>query len=184
MGEARKQSFEILNGESFVVRTAAPDDAAKVRALMKMIMEEAPYLVTTEAEFTITVDQEKQFLEQMNGDYGKLAIVAERENEIIGFLDFHNGNRHRTAHQGSFGMTVKKEYRQLGVGTALLKTLLQWAEDHPLIEKVCLEVFAENEAAISLYKRFGFREEGVKRKAVKTSAGTYHDLLLMARFIG
>jgi RimJ/RimL family protein N-acetyltransferase len=45
------------------------------------------------------------------------------------------------------------------VGTALLQALLEWAESSPVIEKVCLDVFATNEPAIRLYKNLGFIEE-------------------------
>ncbi|CAM5222958.1 hypothetical protein UACE39S_06348 [Ureibacillus acetophenoni] len=115
-------------------------------------------------------------------DNGKLAILAEYQGNIIGFLDFHNGGKKRTQHQGEFGMSVAEAFRNQGVGRALLKCLLDWAKDHPLIEKVCLEVFAENTNAIALYKKFGFVEEGRKQKAIKVSDEKYHDLILMAYF--
>jgi len=79
-------------------------------------------------------------------------------------------------------MSIAKAYRNQGVGKSLLKVLLDWAEENPLIEKVCLEVFAENENAIALYKRTGFVEEGRSRKAVKINEEQYHDLILMAYF--
>jgi ribosomal protein S18 acetylase RimI-like enzyme len=42
------------------------------------------------------------------------------------------------------------------VGTALLRTLLEWAEANPLIEKFGMEVVATNETAIRLYRKLGF----------------------------
>ncbi|MEK6454291.1 N-acetyltransferase [Caldifermentibacillus hisashii] len=80
-------------------------------------------------------------------------------------------------------MSVAQEYRNLGVGRALLKILLNWAKDNPIIEKVYLEVFAKNTAAIALYKKSGFIEEGRKVKGVKIDQQTYDDILLMAQFV-
>ncbi len=80
-------------------------------------------------------------------------------------------------------MSVKNGFRGQGIGTALLAALLDWAKENPLIEKVCLEVVADNTNAIRLYQKFGFVEEGVKKKAAKIDDGTYWDLILMARFV-
>jgi RimJ/RimL family protein N-acetyltransferase len=171
------------SGRSIVVRTALPEDADRVVAFVKEVAAEAPYLLTTEAEMAVTSEQQKQWLQQMIDGPGKLAIVAEQEGGIIGFLDFHNGNKQRTKHQGSFGMGVKKDFRGQGVGKALLAALLDWATEHPFIEKVCLEVVADNTNALRLYQTFGVAEEGVKKNAIKIDDKTYWDLIMMARFV-
>ncbi|MFD1427841.1 GNAT family N-acetyltransferase [Kroppenstedtia sanguinis] len=89
-----------------------------------------------------------------------------------------------TSHTGFFGMSVSQPWRGRGVGSALLQTLLDWAETHPTIEKVCLEVFADNDRAISLYHRLGFQEEGRWNRQVKTGEGKYVDLLQMGPVCG
>ncbi|WP_147534469.1 GNAT family N-acetyltransferase [Bacillus marasmi] len=183
MGDFGAKKFTAKNGEGFTVRTALPNDAAQVLTLNKAIFAEAPYLLTTQAEFTITPEQEQQFLQQTLDAPGKIALVAATETEIIAFLHFENGHRQRIQHQGTLSMSVKREFRNEGVGTALLKSLLEWAETNPLIEKVCLEVFADNIPAINLYKTLGFTEEGLKKRAIKKSNHDYHDLVLMARFV-
>jgi len=183
MGEIEKKHLSMKSEENFAVRTAMPIEADRIISFTRKVMSEAPYLLTTKEEFKVGREQQKQFLQQMIDDHGKLALVAEYNEEIIGFLDFHNGHRQRIQHQGSFGMSVKKEYRNQGVGKALLTVLLDWAREHPLIEKVCLEVFAENKNAIQLYKNMGFVEEGRKRKAIKIDKQTYYDIILMANFV-
>ncbi|UII56412.1 GNAT family N-acetyltransferase [Cytobacillus spongiae] len=183
MGDIVLKKFKMENGESLIVRTALPEDADQVLLFTQTIMNEAPYLVTASHELKISSEQQLHFLKQLYEHNGKIALLAEYENEMIGFLDFHNGNRERIQHQGSFGMSVKKEFRHQGVGKALLNTLLEWADNNPLIEKLCLEVFDTNVAAIALYRNLGFTEEGVKKRAIKTSNGSYHDLILMALFL-
>lgn len=177
------KKFTTANNGNFVIRTASPEDAAKVIKLNKTIFAEAPYLLTTETEFTVTTAQEQLFLQQTYDDPGKIALVAEHDNEIIGFLHFANGHRQRIKHQGTLSMSVKKEFRHQGIGKALLSALLEWAESNPIIEKICLEVFADNIAAINLYKKLGFIEEGLQKKAIKKSNHEYHDIILMARFV-
>ena len=131
------------NGHTFVVRQAIPGDAEKIVVFTRAILGESPYLLTALDEFTVTKEQQGQLLRDIHWDSGKLALLAESGSEIIGYLDFHNGHRKRTKHQGSFGMSVKKDSRNQGVGKALVASLLEWAESSPLIEKICLEVVAE-----------------------------------------
>ena len=68
-------------------------------------------------------------------------------------------------------------------GLKYFRTHLQWAENGTRIEKICLEVFADNKHAISLYKKLGFTEEGTKRNAIKTPARTYQTMSSMAYFL-
>lgn len=182
MGFIQSKQFFTKNGESMTIRTALPEDAEKVLRFNQTIISEAPFLLTTVAEFKITYEQEKQFLKQIYDDYCKLAILAEYQGNIIGFLDFHNGHKKRIQHQGSFGMSVGDKFRNQGVGKAMLTLLLAWATENPIIEKVCLEVFAENMNAISLYAKVGFVEEGRKIKAIKVNEYIYYDLISMAYF--
>ena len=66
---------------------------------------------------------------------------------------------------------------------ALLVALITWAEQHPVLEKVCLQVFATNTRAIALYTSLGFKEEGRQRRDVKLETGVYVDVFLMAKFV-
>jgi RimJ/RimL family protein N-acetyltransferase len=71
----------------------------------------------------------------------------------------------------------------MGIGTALLQTLIDWAEANPLIEKIGMAVFANNERAIRLYRKLGFVEEGRRPREMKLGPGWYVDDVLMYRFV-
>ncbi len=79
-------------------------------------------------------------------------------------------------------MSVRHDWRDRGIGTALLQALMTWAEEHPLIEKVELSVFADNERAIHLYQKLGFLEEARRLRAFKLGPGQYVDEILLYRF--
>ncbi|MFD1019450.1 GNAT family N-acetyltransferase [Thalassobacillus hwangdonensis] len=177
------KSFPIRDGRNVTIRTAKPGDAKNVLAFNRSILCDAPYLVTTVDEFKLTESDQRRFLEQMHEADGSLALVAEVEGQMVGFLDFASGSKQRTAHQGAFGMSVEEDYRGLGIGKALLRSLITWANQHPKLEKLTLEVVSENKGAIHLYRQLGFREEGRKIRALKLEDGTYHDLWQMAKFL-
>lgn len=165
----------------FRVRTAREDDAAGVLALARAILEEGAGMVRTPEELTTTVEEERALLGRYAETPDRLALVAEADGEVVGFLDFRSLARRRLAHVGHFGLSVRRDRRRQGVGAALLRRLLAWADANPRIEKVALSVLAGNEAAIALYRKFGFREEGRRVAEVKYSDGRYEDDVLMYR---
>ena len=77
-------------------------------------------------------------------------------------------------------MGVHKKFRQQGIGRKLLDRALGLAKDAGL-EKVELEVFSSNKAAIQLYLSSGFKEEGVRLRARKVG-DTYDDIIQMGYF--
>ena len=62
-----------------------------------------------------------------------------------------------------------------------MKKVIEWTKTEG-IEKIELEVFENNISAIKLYEKFGFIEEGRRKKMIKTEEG-YLDMIIMGRFI-
>jgi UDP-4-amino-4,6-dideoxy-N-acetyl-beta-L-altrosamine N-acetyltransferase len=77
-----------------------------------------------------------------------------------GFLSDHRAE-HRRA---EFGLYLADEAtRGKGVGTAALYLLCEHAFTVMGLHKLCCEAFSFNEAAIAMYQKVGFGEEGVLR---------------------
>jgi RimJ/RimL family protein N-acetyltransferase len=79
---------------------------------------------------------------------------------------------------GEVGMMVAADWRGRGVGTALVATAITWAREHGL-HKLALSVFPHNHAAIALYRKFGFVEEGRLVRHVRRANGQIWDLIEM-----
>jgi RimJ/RimL family protein N-acetyltransferase len=79
---------------------------------------------------------------------------------------------------GDLGMFVAAESRGRGVGTALVGAAIQWARARGL-HKLTLSVFPHNDAAIGLYRKFGFVEEGRRVKQIRRANGELWDLVDM-----
>ena len=63
-------------------------------------------------------------------------------------------------------------------GSELMAAAIEWAREHDL-HKLSLSVFAHNDAAIALYRKFGFVEEGRRVKQYRRSNGELWDAIDM-----
>jgi RimJ/RimL family protein N-acetyltransferase len=151
----------------FAVRPAAVDDARAMAELFAAVAEERTGIgseppVDVEArttQFTASIAE---------------SIVAVADGQIVGMV-------HTTVSRhgfGELGMLVDREWRGSGVGSALLQATIDWARDQGL-HKLCLEVFTHNTAAIALYRKYGFVEEGHRINHYRRANGELWDVLIM-----
>jgi ribosomal protein S18 acetylase RimI-like enzyme len=78
-------------------------------------------------------------------------------------------------------MYVRKAWRGRGIGRKLLSACLSVVKQAGL-EKIELEVFADNIPAIRLYESTGFLREGLKERGRKWH-DRYQDVVLMALWL-
>ena len=110
----------------------------------------------------------------------EIKLVALHQGQVIGSIGLEQFSRIRRSHAGSFGMGVLPAWQGKGVGSKLLATALDIADNWMNLQRVELAVYADNEAAIGLYRKFGFETEGLFRDyAVRD--GRLVDTLSMAR---
>ena len=86
-------------------------------------------------------------------------IVAKLNNEIVGF----GGIKIVLDSADIMNIVVKKNFRNLGIGTSILNEIIALCSSLNL-SSITLEVRKDNEYAISLYKNFGFETLGVRKK--------------------
>jgi RimJ/RimL family protein N-acetyltransferase len=99
--------------------------------------------------------------------------------QLVGWCDITRSGNKTTTHCGELGMGVLANYRGKGIGTRLIEAALNAASEVD-IPRVELTVYATNPAAIGLYRKVGFVEEGrMSRFAVLK--GAFVDAIAMAR---
>ncbi len=109
-------------------------------------------------------------------------LLAVESGRVVGSLSIRRNPHPATRHVATLGMFVSFERRGRGIGSALMREAMDWARGAG-IERVELTVYPHNEAAIALYRKFGFEREGTLVRHAKKSYG-YEDELLMAAWIG
>ena len=162
------------------VREARAEDAAAILAHVQQVLAEPEIdLLTTPDEFRVTEDEERLLLENIAASENCIFLVALIDGEIVGELNCRGGRSSTTRHAVNLGMTVGREWRNRGVGAALMQHALNWARGNKCVRRIELIVFVRNEAAVHLYKNFGFAIEGRRKNAVYRD-GNYLDDLVMA----
>ena len=101
-------------------------------------------------------------------------LVAVAGNDIVGSLHVE----HTPFGFGEIGMLVARDWRGRGVGSALVAAAIEWARERGL-HKLSLSVFVHNTAAIALYHKFGFVEEGRRVRHFRRANGELWDGLEM-----
>ena len=166
-----------------IIREAVPDDAEQIIKHIQRLTDEPDVPIPLAPdEFQITVEQERQFLSDYREADNSIFLVAEVEGQIIGILNCEGGKRQATRHTASSGMSVAKEWRNKGVGTALKSHLIEWATGTNIIKRLEMEVYAHNTPNIHLNRKLGFVEEGRRQKAY-FQHGQFIDSIIMARLL-
>ncbi|MNP73809.1 Spermine/spermidine acetyltransferase [compost metagenome] len=81
----------------------------------------------------------------------------------------------------TIGISVDAGYHGKGVGSALMKAMIDICDNWAGIERIELTVYTDNQGAIALYRKFGFEIEGTSRRFAMRD-GELVDAYHMARF--
>ncbi|MBN2211828.1 MAG: GNAT family N-acetyltransferase [Sedimentisphaerales bacterium] len=176
-----EQIHQIKDGSEVVIGNPDPDDAQALLDGTKVILKEDAFNVLTLEEFTKTVEEEKQWIQEHLDDSGKLLLAAKRAGLLAGLLGVAQYPQKRRRHVAMMHLSVQPDVRRLGIASALMQTAIDWATRHPELEKLTLAVFADNVPALGLYRKFRFWEEGRRPREIKRACGRYCDDILMYR---
>lgn len=165
-----------------LIREATGGDAATILAYLEQVSAETDFLTFGPGEFELSEAKEAAYLEGCRGAENCLYLIAFVDSNLAGTLSFATGRRPRTRHTGELAVSVLQSFWGLGVASALIDSLLEWARETGFIKKINLRVRTDNQRAIILYERKGFQIEGRVSKELLVD-GVYYDNLLMGRDI-
>jgi RimJ/RimL family protein N-acetyltransferase len=158
----------------FEVRPARAEDARAMAVLFAAVAAERTGIAT---EPPVDIDERTATFEA--GIAGPASnFVAVAGDQIIGLIHI-NPSHHGF---GDLAMLVDRDWRGRGAGSALVRAAIDWARGQGL-HKLSLEVFAHNEAAIALYRKSGFAEEGRRPSQYRRANGELWDAIVMGMML-
>ncbi len=164
--ERRKKSIDI--------RRARPEDAKELMQLIHGLVADGTAYLTDQLEYSV-----EQQAEYIASGKDSVILVAERNNELVGWINIRRNFFPFRHHSGMIVIGVKQEFQGQGIGGQLLEAIEPMAL-FIHIERLELGVRAENTRAYTLYTQHGYAEEGRRIGGVKRD-GQYSDEILMAK---
>lgn len=159
---------------NLVIRPVSLQDAPALWTIAR----EPGVIETTLALPSLRLEQRVKILSELgeNDHY----LVAEKATQVVGLGGLTVGVN-RLRHSGYLFIYVSSAHQGQGIGTNLMRALLDLADQWLLLRRVELTVLTENDGARRLYERFGFVVEGCRKMSV-ISQGELKDEWLMARY--
>lgn len=109
----------------------------------------------------ISLENHLNFIETLKESADRLYFLVKQGSDYIGVIDFTDIDKN--SETSEFGLYAKIGLK--GAGKILLDAICNYGFNTLNVNKLIAEVFIENEKAISLYKRFNFKE--IVKKRVK-----------------
>lgn len=160
-----------------VFRRAEGRDAEALIEYINTVGGETDFLSYGADTFKMTAEREARFIEKFNQNKRDIMLVAYDGDKLIANASLEANRVQRYSHRSELSITVLREYWGRGVGSKLMKMMIDFAKTTG-IEIIYLEARADNERAIALYQKFGFREICNFEKYFKIN-GNYFDGKIM-----
>ena len=170
--------WKLKDGSNVLIREAEGSDSRQVLDYLELVSAETDFLTFGPGEFGLSENEESEYLDNCRIAENCLYLLAFIDENLVGILSFSAGKRSRVRHTGELSASVLHSYWGIGVASALIDSLVEWAHSTEIIKKINLRVRVDNHRAIALYSRKGFMVEGTVKKEIFVNS-VYYDNLLM-----
>lgn len=165
-----------------VYRRAQESDAEKIVDFYNFVGGETSYLSFEKDEYPMSVDEQREEIVSLKDKKASIMLLAMDGDEITGIATIHSSAKIKARHDGELGIVVAKKYQGQGIGTELIRQLIEWAKGNGVTTRISLDTRADNVKAVELYMKFGFIVEGCRKNSTLLD-GKYYDLYVMGMMI-
>lgn len=162
----KEWTFTSKQGNDIVVSYAQINDARDMHKSFCDVVEEGLYLPTFSPNSTVP-----DWIDWVQRCIGtrELLLVAKIKNKYAGHLTLQPEEWVASRHVARLGVIVQKDMRSIGVGNALMHAVEEAARGLRY-EKITLSTFDNNEIALALYQKLGYKTVGTRVKHFKMSS--------------
>lgn len=172
--------FTAEDGSKVILRTPKWEDLDGLLELINSLVDEGAEISKNKKT---TREEEINWLASLMAHVEKNEtsfLVADIGGKVVGSSDV-NPRTGYESHVGSAGIVIKRAYRDVGIGTEIMRTQIDLAKKMG-IKVLILTVFASNVKAIHVYEKVGFVQTGrIPRKHFKD--GIYIDEVIMTNLL-
>lgn len=178
--EAFPRQAQLRNGTTVTMKPMEPGDKDKVMEFFLQVPEEDRYFLKEDVTSPKVIDG---WASKMDYDRA-LPLLAWADGSVVADSVLVRSRAGARSHIGEVRVVVHPEWRNQGLGSALIHQLCDIAADAEL-DKVVMELVAERESdAIAAAERLGFLRSAVLPEYFKDQRGRKHDLVVMVLPLG
>lgn len=111
-----------------------------------------------------------------------IMLLALDDDKIVGIGTISSTWKIKGRHIGELGIVVEMAHQAQGIGSEIIRRLIEWCRGNGITTRVQLDTRTDNEVAVKLYKRFGFEVEGCLKNTTLID-GKYYDLYVMGMML-
>ncbi len=174
---------------SVIIREARQEDADQLITHITAIADDpSSEILLWPGEFQLTLEQERKWIDtNLKADHSTVLVaevtdVDQAASKIVGVLSCAGGEHRGNHHTTTLGITIHMDWRNQGIGRALMEHAIAWAKSTGVVRRIQLGVTSTNAPAIHLYEKLGFEKEGLRRRGMFKN-GRYFDTWLMGLLV-
>lgn len=173
------QRIILKDGRLCILRNGTAQDGQAALDTFILAHTQTDYLLTYPDEITFTANEQAEYLQKKSDSENEIEILAEVDGKIVGTAGIEQRSpKVKLRHRSDFGISIDKEYWGLGIGRALTDACIECARKAGY-EQIELEVVADNDRAVKLYKKVGFVEFGRNLRDFKSCLTGYQEVISM-----
>lgn len=163
-----------------MIRAPEPREAPTVLAMLAELDSQTRFMMLEPGERDLDPNRFADWLARLSIEDDCYLVVFDGDR-VLGFIHAERGSHRRSRHSAYLVLGLLAEARGLGWGRRLLAAVDEWAAGVG-VHRLELTVMVHNQAAIGLYRRCGYQEEGVRRCSLIVD-GECVDELAMAKLL-
>jgi len=176
-----EKKLKLNDGRIAVLRSPKEGDAAELLVFLKDVTRETDFLLRAPEECTMTEEQEAAWVNNARSSPNTAVFLCEVDGVIAGDCEIVFLSRTKLRHRAVVGISLRKAYWNLGIGTAMFEEMIRLAKERGGIIQLELEVMEGNDRAIHLYEKMGFRIVAARPNAFRLADGSMRDEYIMVR---
>lgn len=176
------KEIKLKNGKTAILRSPIKEDAQAMIDYLNIIGGESDFITFGKNEFSMSVEAEQDYIKRINSMDNSKNVLIIIENEIVGIASITSVQKERMKHNGTLGISIRKKYWGIGLGSEIMAYLIDWAKSNKITKKINLLVREDNIRGVKLYEKFGFEKEGLLKKDICVN-GVYYNTIAMGLYI-
>ena len=157
------------------IRKLEPGDAGRLEAFLRETPED-------DRTFFKEDLADREQIDALLNDHRSLRFVAVENGRIVGYVRVLPGTG-LMSHVGEVRLVVAPSNRRSGLGRNLARHALVESVKALKLRKLVVEVVAEQDPAIRMFKKLGFTAEALLRDQLCDRKGRMQDVVLLAHFV-